>query len=43
MRTHKVHKAYLIWLGVNIPLSIFIHTAWDSEWWHGIAPKIVGL
>lgn len=43
VRTRSVHKAYWIWLGLMVPSSILIHILWDTEWWHGVAPRLVGL
>lgn len=33
VRSGRVHKAYLIWLGVGVPLAIPIHYLWGNPWW----------
>jgi hypothetical protein len=43
VRTHKVHKAYVIWALVSLPAAILVHTLWDSEWWHVTARQLVGV
>ncbi len=43
VRTHSVHRAYWIWLGLMVPSSILIHSLWGSSWWHATAPRLVGL
>jgi hypothetical protein len=43
MRTGKVHRAYVIWVLVNLPAAILVHTLWDSEWWHATARQLMGV
>jgi hypothetical protein len=43
VRTRSVHKAYWIWIAFLAPSSILIHGLWDTDWWHAIAPRLVGL
>ena len=43
VRTRSVHKAYWIWLAFMVPSSILIHSLWDTDWWHAMAPRLVGL
>jgi hypothetical protein len=42
-RTRSVHKAYWIWFAFMLPSSILIHSLWDTDLWHAIAPRLVGL
>lgn len=42
-RNRKIHPAYLIWLGVNLPFAIAVHGLWGSAWWHSIAPRMMGV
>lgn len=42
-RNRKIHPAYLIWLGVNLPFAIAVHGLWGTEWWHSIAPRLMGV
>ena len=42
-RNRKIHPAYLIWLGVNLPFAIAVHGLWGSPWWHSFAPRLMGL
>ena len=43
VRTRRVHKAYVIWALVSLPAAILVHSLWDSEWWHAMAPQLVGV
>jgi len=43
VRTRTVHKAYVIWALVSLPVAIVVHTLWDSEWWHATARWLVGV
>jgi hypothetical protein len=43
LRNRAVHPAFLVWLGVNLPLAIVIHGLWDTDWWHGIVPRLMGV
>ena len=42
-RNRRIHQAYWIWLAVNIPFAIFVHSAWDTGWWHATARQIMGV
>ena len=42
-RTRTLHRAYVIWFALFLAASLFVHLAWNSEWWHATAPKLVGL
>lgn len=43
VRTRTIHKAYLIWLAISVPMSIAIHALWDTDWWHQMAPQLLGI
>lgn len=43
VRTRTVHKAYLIWLAIAVPTSLVVHALWDTDWWHTMAPRLVGV
>lgn len=43
IRNRSVHPAYLIWLGINLPFAVAVHTLWDTQWWHSIAPRLMGV
>lgn len=43
VRNHRVHRAYLIWLAVNIPFAIAVHALWGTQWWHSTAPRLMGF
>ena len=42
-RTRTLHRAYVIWFALFLAASLFVHVAWNTEWWHATAPKLVGL
>lgn len=43
VRNRYVHRAYWIWLGIGLPFAVLVHGLWDTEWWHSVAPHVVGL
>ena len=43
IRNRSIHPAYWIWLGVNLPFSIFVQSAFDTPWWHQAAKQIMGV
>ena len=43
VRNRAVHRAYWIWLGVNIPFAVAVHGLWDTEWWHATARQLMGV
>ena len=43
LRNRNVHPAYIVWLVVNIPFAIAVHSLWDTPWWHQMAPRIMGV
>lgn len=43
VRNRRVHRAYWIWLAVNIPFAIAVHALWSTPWWHSIAPRLMGV
>ena len=42
-RNGSVHRAYWIWLAVNLPFAIVVHALWDTPWWHAMVPKLMGV
>jgi heme/copper-type cytochrome/quinol oxidase subunit 3 len=42
-RNRYVHKAYWIWLGINLPFAIAVHGLWDTPWWHAAARQLMGV
>jgi hypothetical protein len=43
IRNRGVHSAYWIWLGANLPFAVAVHGLWGTEWWHSIAPRLMGV
>ena len=43
VRNRTVHPAYLIWLAVYLPFAIVVYGLWDSAWWRGMAPRLMGV
>ena len=43
VRNRSVHPAYVIWLAVNIPFAIAVHSLWDTPGWHATARQIMGV
>lgn len=42
-RTGKVQRAYLIWLAAYLPTSLVVELLWNSPWWHGVVPGLMGV
>jgi hypothetical protein len=43
VRNHAVHRAWWIWLGVNVPAALLVFAAWDTPWWHATARQIMNV
>lgn len=43
IRNRFVHRAWWIWLGVFAAFAVVVHGLWDSAWWHGMAPRLMGV
>lgn len=43
MRTRRVHPAFLIWLGLNLPFAVAVNVLWDTPRWHALAPQLMGV
>jgi len=42
LRNRRVHRAYWIWLAVNVPFAIAVHGLWNSQGWHAFVPRMMG-
>ena len=42
IRNRHIHRAYWIWLGINLPFAIAVHGLWNTDWWHATAPRLMG-
>lgn len=43
LRNRGVHRAYWVWLAVAAPLTIAVHTLWDTPFWHAAAKRLMGV
>jgi hypothetical protein len=43
VRNRSLHPAYVIWLGISLPFTIAVHGLWGTDWWHQMAPRIMGV
>lgn len=43
LRNRSVHRAYVIWIAVNIPFAVAVHGLWDTPMWHQTARQIMGV
>ena len=43
LRNRAVHSAYVIWLGVSVPITLVVYALWDTQWWHAMAPRLMGV
>lgn len=42
-RLRRIHPAYLIWIGANLPFAIAAHALWGSKWWFETFQRIMGV
>jgi len=43
VRNGYLHKAWLIWFGVNLPFVIALHALWDTPGWHSAVKQLMGV
>jgi hypothetical protein len=43
IRNRGVHRAYWIWIAVNLPFAVLVHGLWDTPWWHATARQLMGV
>ena len=43
LRNRHIHKAYWIWLGVNVPFAVAVHGLWNTPRWHATARQLMGV
>jgi hypothetical protein len=43
VRNGRVHRAYWIWIAAYLPCAIVVHALWDTDWWHGVVPQLMGV
>ena len=43
VRTRTVNRAYLVWFGAYFAVSVAAYSAWNRDWWHAIAPHLMGV
>jgi hypothetical protein len=40
-RNGFVHKAYVIWVAISLPVVVAVNLLWDTPWWHDTARVIM--
>jgi len=43
VRTRTIDRSYLVCFAAYLAASIPLYLAWDASWWHGIAPRLMGV
>lgn len=43
VRNGRVHRAYLVFLALALPFTVFVHLVWDTPWWHATARTTMGV
>jgi hypothetical protein len=43
VRNGRVHRAYWIFAAAYLPFVIVTQAVWDSDWWHQMAPRLMGV
>jgi hypothetical protein len=42
-RNRRIHRAWKVWFASFVAAALFVHLAWDSDWWHSTARMIMGI
>lgn len=42
-RLKQFQRAYVIWFVPFTLLSVLVHLLWNSAWWLGFVPKLMGV
>jgi hypothetical protein len=42
-RRGRLHRAYVIGIGLNLPFMLFSYLSWGTDWWLATAPTIFGI
>jgi len=40
-RNRRVHRAYLLWIAINLPFAVALHSLWGTQWWYAMAPRLM--
>jgi hypothetical protein len=43
LRTRTVNRAYIVWFGAYVAVSAGLYAAWNTDWWHAAAPRLMGV
>ena len=43
VRNGRVHRAYWIVLALYLPCAIAVHSLWNTDWWHSVVPRLMGV
>ena len=42
-RLRRVQRAYVIWLGVFLPVAGVAYALWNTPWWQAFVPRLMGV
>jgi hypothetical protein len=42
-RNRGLHRAYLLFAGLYVPLTAGVYSVWETPWWHATAHQIMGV
>ena len=43
IRNRRIHPVYGTLMAIYVPAAILVHIAWDQQWWHDTAHRIMGV
>ncbi len=43
VRNGRVHRAYWIFIAAYLPCAIAVHMLWNTDWWHMVVPRLMGV
>jgi len=43
VRNRGLHRAYVIWASLFLPVTAVVYALWDTPWWHATARHVMGV
>jgi hypothetical protein len=43
VRNRRLHRAWLIWIGASLPLTVPMYMLWGTPFWQSLAPRLMGV
>lgn len=43
VRNQRIHRAYIVWIAMVLPVALAVYWLWDTPGWHATAHRIMGV